>query len=170
MGGTLGGPIKQNRMFFFGAFQYARNRQRPSDSQTFVPTQAMLNGDFTQIASAACNNGTALNLPAPFVNNQVESRALQPDRDAHRRAAAGRRPIRADAATYAVPDNNDEQQIVGRVDWQATDDQRIFGRYYIANYDRAAGYEGTQPAAVARAAASASTTACRRSRSATTTC
>jgi outer membrane receptor protein involved in Fe transport len=46
-------------------------------------------------------------------------------------------------ATYAVPDNNDEQQIVGRVDWQATDDQRIFGRYYIANYDRAAGYEGT---------------------------
>ena len=32
MGGTLGGPIKQNRMFFFGAFQYARNRQRPSDT------------------------------------------------------------------------------------------------------------------------------------------
>jgi outer membrane receptor protein involved in Fe transport len=142
MGGTLGGPIKQNRMFFFGAFQYARNRQRPSDSQTFVPTQAMLNGDFTQIASAACNNGTALNLPQPFVNNQVNPALFNPIS----MRIVGLLPVATDPcgrATYAVPDNNDEQQIVGRVDWQATDDQRIFGRYYIANYDRAAGYEGT---------------------------
>ena len=46
--------------------------------------------------------------------------------------------------TYAVPDNNDEQQIVGRLDWQATQAiSGIFGRYYVANYDRSPGYEGT---------------------------
>ena len=42
MGGTVGGPIKQNRLFFFGGLQYSRNRQRPSDAQSFVPTAAML--------------------------------------------------------------------------------------------------------------------------------
>jgi outer membrane receptor protein involved in Fe transport len=99
-------------------------------------------GDFTQIASAACNNGTALNLPTPFVNNRVDPSAFNP---------IGMRivnllPTSTDPCgriTYAVPDNNDEQQIVGRVDWQATADQRFFGRYYVANYDRKPGYEGT---------------------------
>ena len=45
--------------------------------------------------------------------------------------------------TYTVPDNNDEQQVVSRLDWQASSDQRIFGRYFVANFDRAPGYEGT---------------------------
>jgi outer membrane receptor protein involved in Fe transport len=42
-----------------------------------------------------------------------------------------------------VPDNNDEQQGVMRLDFQATQNQRLFGRYFIANYDRAPAYEGT---------------------------
>lgn len=29
-----------------------------------------------------------------------------------------------------------------RLDWQATDKMRFFGRYYIANYDRAPGFDG----------------------------
>ena len=103
MGGTLGGPIKQNRMFFFGAFQYARNRQRPSDSQTFVPTAAMLNGDFTQIASAACNNGTALTLPPPFVDNRVNPALFNPIGDAHRRDCCRSRPIPAAASPTPCP-------------------------------------------------------------------
>jgi Carboxypeptidase regulatory-like domain len=142
MGGTLGGPLKQNQLFFFGGFQYSRNRQRPSDAQAFVPTQAMLNGDFTQIASAACNNGTALNLPAPFVGNRVSPTLFNPISS----RIVSLLPVSTDPCgriTYGVADNNDEQQIVGRLDWQATQDQRVFGRYYVANYDRSPGFDGT---------------------------
>lgn len=142
MGGTLGGPLKQNRLFFFGGLQYSRNRQRPSDAQAFVPTQAMLAGDFTQVASAACNAGTALTLPAPFVNNQVNPALFNPIA----RRITSLLPVATDPCgrtTYGVADNNDEQQIVGRLDWQASQAQRIFGRYYVANYDRSPGYDGT---------------------------
>src|SRR5687768_1963547 len=64
-GGTFGGPIATDRLFFFGAYQGTRTDERPSDDVRFVPTPAMLAGDFTQIASAACRTAGALTLPAP---------------------------------------------------------------------------------------------------------
>src|SRR5213078_698597 len=56
-GGTLGGPVIQNKLFFFGAYQATRIRQAPLDTLAFVPTAAMLAGDFTAFASADCNGG-----------------------------------------------------------------------------------------------------------------
>ena len=141
MGGTLGGPLLQNRLFFFGGLQYSRNRQRPNDAQAFVPTAAMLQGDFTQVASAACNNGTALTLPAPFVGNRIAPSQFNPIS----MRIVSLLPVATDPCgrtTYGVGDNNDEQQIVGRLDWQATQKQRFFGRYYVANFDRAPGFDG----------------------------
>jgi len=140
-GGTMGGPIRQNRMFFFGAVQATRNRQRPSDSTAFVPTAAMRAGDFTQVASAECNAGRALTLPTPFVNNQVSPTLFDPIA----MKIVNKLPVATDPCgrvTFAVPDNNDEQQSVARFDWQATRDQRVFGRYYVANYDRAPAFDG----------------------------
>lgn len=140
-GGTIGGPIRESRMFFFGALQVSRNRQRPADSTAFVPTAAMRAGDFTTVASAACA-GTNLTLPAPFVNNRVDPALFSPVA----RRLLDKLPVSTDPCgriTYAVPDNNDEQQTVARVDWQATGSQRLFGRYFIANYDRAPAYDGT---------------------------
>ncbi len=141
-GGTVGGPIKANRVFFFGALQVTRNRQRPSDSTTFVPTAAMRAGDFTQVASAECNAGRALTLPLPFVDNRVSPSLFHPIAV----KILNLLPVATDPCgriTYAIPDNNDEQQTVARLDWQATSKQRFFGRYYIANYDRAPAYNGS---------------------------
>lgn len=140
-GGTLGGPVRHNQMFFFGALQISRNRQRPSDSTAFVPTAAMRAGDFTAVASPECNGGRALTLGAPFVNNRVNPALFHPIA----MKIVDMLPVASDPCgriTYAVPDNNDEQQVVGRLDWQATRDQRFFGRYYLANYDRAPAFDG----------------------------
>src|ERR1051326_2701103 len=56
-GGTVGGPIMKNRLFFFGGYQGTPIRSDPADVVTYVPTAAMVAGDFTALASPACNGG-----------------------------------------------------------------------------------------------------------------
>lgn len=45
-GGVVGGPVIKNKTFYFGAFQGFRFRS-PARQYFYVPTQAMLNGDFS---------------------------------------------------------------------------------------------------------------------------
>ncbi|MPY89382.1 MAG: hypothetical protein GEU99_15825 [Luteitalea sp.] len=47
MGGTVGGPIKQNKLFFFGSWEGNRERNSRFDRYT-VPTERMRNGDFRE--------------------------------------------------------------------------------------------------------------------------
>src|SRR6476659_10580129 len=56
-GGTLGGPIVPNKTFFFGAYQGRVEHSNPPTAISYVPTQAMLKGDFSAITSPACNGG-----------------------------------------------------------------------------------------------------------------
>jgi hypothetical protein len=48
-GGTIGGPILRNKLFFFGGFQYTSNSQNPTASSSIIPTPRMLAGDFSEI-------------------------------------------------------------------------------------------------------------------------
>ena len=53
-GGTIGGPIIKNKLFFFAGQQTTIERSTPGQSFGFIPTAQMLAGDFTTIASAQC--------------------------------------------------------------------------------------------------------------------
>ena len=79
-GGVLGGPIVTNRMFFFGGYQGTRATQTPADIVTFIPTAAMLSGDFSIVASERCRAQGNLTLPAAlgFVNNRIDPALLSP--------------------------------------------------------------------------------------------
>ncbi len=49
-GGTVGGPIVRNKLFYFGSWEHLRDRR--GTNQTFgVPTAAMRNGDFSEVAA-----------------------------------------------------------------------------------------------------------------------
>jgi hypothetical protein len=138
-GGTLGGPIVQNKLFFFGAYQGTATRQTPSANIAFVPTAAMMAGDFTAFASPACNGGRQVTLRAPFVNNQISPAAFSP-------AAvnlAKRLPATTDPCgqvTYGTKDDNNEGQAVGRGDYQLSANHQMFGRYMATFFHQEAAY------------------------------
>src|SRR5262245_37877267 len=72
-GGTLGGPIVHNKLFFFGGYQGTKTRSdQVGETTRFVPTTATLAGDWTTFASPACNAGRQIMLRAPFVNNRID--------------------------------------------------------------------------------------------------
>jgi hypothetical protein len=51
----------KDKLFFFGAYQGTVLRQRPTSNIEYVPTAAMLAGDFTT-SLAACNGGRQVTL------------------------------------------------------------------------------------------------------------
>src|SRR5262249_30244685 len=48
-GGTLGGPIRRNQMFFFMAYDGYRDRRQTPSSFASIPTLAERNGDFSAL-------------------------------------------------------------------------------------------------------------------------
>jgi hypothetical protein len=87
-GGTLGGPVKKNRLFFFGSFE---GYKRDQSLFTFfsVPDAALRSGDFSRAVVSASNaaqqviynpltgsaNGTGRQ---PFANNQIPANLIDP--------------------------------------------------------------------------------------------
>ena len=106
-GGTLGGPIVQGKLFYFGGYQATRVNVTPTSFFQFVPTPAMLAGDFTAFTSPACNAGRTIALRAPFVNNTVSPSQFSAGRAEPRGAAAEAdqrlRPDRSSIARRRAP-------------------------------------------------------------------
>ena len=75
---TLGGPIRKNRMFFFGAFDGYRDRRQTPSALTSIPTLAERNGDFSALPVLIYDprttrpnpNGTGF-VRDPFPNNVI---------------------------------------------------------------------------------------------------
>ncbi len=131
-GGTIGGPIAQNKLFFFGGYQGTILVQDPADTRSFVPTAAMMSGDFTEYAGAGCNR-RAVTLDAPFVDNRIDPALFSP-------AAvnlSGRILRSTDPCgeiTYGQREDIDLAQVVTRVDYEINDAHSMFGRF-LYDYD-----------------------------------
>src|SRR5205823_927925 len=74
-GGTIGGPIRRDKLFFFGGYQGTTIRQA-LPTTTIVPTAQVMAGDWSNFVSAGCNGGTAKTLRGGAVNNLTNSSAV----------------------------------------------------------------------------------------------
>ncbi|HYK61337.1 MAG TPA: TonB-dependent receptor, partial [Bryobacteraceae bacterium] len=149
-GGTAGGKIIRDKLFFFGGYQGTINRSNPPQMTTFIPTQAMLKGDFSAIAGPVCTStasGRQLTNPlannAPFPGNQIPVSMLNPIAV---KVASSYLPISAadqcGKITYGIPITGDEQQFIGRIDFVHTEKHSIYGRYFADAYKNPATYDG----------------------------
>ena len=142
-GGVIGGPIKKDKLFAFLGWQDTIQKSTPPQTIAYTPTQAMLNGDFTAIASPACNTGKQITLPASlgFVNNTISPSRL----NSSALIIDQRLPISTDPCgkvTFGLLANPTENLGVARVDYQISDKQTFFGRLTIANQDQPTTYDG----------------------------
>lgn len=136
-GGTIGGPIQKDKLFFFAGWQDTIQRSTVP-AQTSLPTDAMLAGDFTAYQA---NCDPLLNLGAPFSGNKVNpadySQVIVALESHLPHAASATNPC--GIYNYASPVNFGENQGLLRIDYRQSDKNTIFGRYFVTNWSQPPG-------------------------------
>ena len=145
-GGTLGGKIIRDKLFFFGGFQQSNIRQDPSSSSAFVPTAAALAGDFSALDGPGCQaNGVARVVKDPTTGLPLPNNKINPARfDPAALALAKYLPQTSDPCgkvAYGIPIQSNESQYVGRVDWNINTKHVLYGRYLLDGYTLAAFFD-----------------------------
>src|SRR3954447_6333844 len=128
-GGTLGGPIKKDKLFFFFAYQGTRLRSDPQLNLQYLPTTAMRVGNFS--ATKAIRDPLTANL---FPGNQIPSDRLNPVTQAFLKYLPD--PGTADGSRYTgYPIINNQIEYTGKVDWTFRQ-HRLSGRFFYARFDQ----------------------------------
>lgn len=145
-GGTFGGRIIRDKLFFFGGYQGSLIRQDPSSSSAFVPTAASLTGDFSLLDGAGCQSkGVARAIIDPTNGQPFPGSQVSPTRfDPASVALSKYLPQSADACgrvSYGIPVQSHDGQYVGRVDWNISGKHILYGRYLLDRYTLAAFFD-----------------------------
>lgn len=140
-GGTIGGRIIKDKLFFFGSYQGTRLIGTVQPQFAYLPTESMLSGNWTAIASPACNGGRQLTLKAPFVNNQISPSMFSPVSVAI--MESGQLPIATNPCgqvEFGIKPVTNEDLTVDKVDYQMSEKNSMFARYEYAHLLDPSGY------------------------------
>ncbi len=131
-GGALGGPIKKDRLFFFGTYQGTRLRNVSLANTATVLSDAQRQGDFSSVSRQLVDPITK----QPFQGNMIPASRLDPI--SVKLLNYIPHSTRPDSLIlYDLPQIDNEDQVMGRVDYNLTK-HRLYGRYFFSEYTRAA--------------------------------
>ncbi len=145
-GGTVGGPIKKDKLFFFVDYQGSRYDQPGTTSGFTVLTAAERTGDFSALCTSGFANGLCRTATQqlynpytgtsttrqPFLNNQIPASLFSPLATKILSSSLYPAPINGNLVnnsintthTYTNGDQGD-----AKVDWAPTDKDHVYGRY-----------------------------------------
>jgi hypothetical protein len=134
-GGTVGGPIKKDKLFFFGGYQGTTIRQT-TPANAIVPTAAQLNGDFTCFAAGSLKSGLINNIPGTATtvlpgNHLDPSQFIGPSvfiAKAYINNLGGLPVGPCGQVNYQNLTHENDHQFVGKGDYQINDKQSAFIR------------------------------------------
>jgi outer membrane receptor protein involved in Fe transport len=130
-GGALGGPIKKDRLFFFGTYQGTRLRNVALANTATVLSNAQRQGNFSDVSRQLVDPITK----QPFPGNIIPTSRIDPVAAKFLQYVPS--STRPDSLiTYDLPQVDNENQVMGRVDYNLTK-HRFYGRYFFSEYTHA---------------------------------
>ena len=129
-GGSLGGPIVKDKLFFFGTYQGTQTRNISTGNNTFVLTSAQRAGDFSGLSRQLVD---PLN-KQPIAGNRIPASRVDP-------VTAKLLPLIPISSasdgflTFDRPLKESENQFMGRVDYNLTA-HRLYSRYFYSKLPR----------------------------------
>jgi hypothetical protein len=141
-GFTLSGPLlvpgtgfnrNRDRVFFFLGFEYFRQRIDTGWTKSWVPTQAMRDGDFSEAASLGLTGGYVNTVPVGFEAGRVPSSQWDPG--GHVLLGLfplpNADPLLTGGYNYVanIPTDQNGSQALARVDASLSDATKLYARY-----------------------------------------
>ncbi len=145
-GGTIGGPIRKDKTFFFAGYQGTTLRNVTNGLNKFAPTNAERTGDFSAFLNAndpanSLSKRVVINDPLtgqPFPGNIIPLSRFDP-------AAIGTMKFLPQIGGtgqvfYSSPLHQNFNEWLGRIDHNISDKDRLSARYYYDRFSNASVY------------------------------
>ena len=130
-GGSVGGPIQKDHLFYFGTYQGTRTQSASAEDISFVPTAAERTGNFSALGVQLVDPATGL----PFAGNQIPASRLS----SVSQYFLNDIPLPngpGNQITYLGPSQHqDDDQFMTKVDYVRGKHQ-ISGRYFFTNFNQ----------------------------------
>jgi len=132
-GGSVGGPIVKDNLFYFGTYQGTRIRSKAAGRVAFVPTAAERAGDFSSLPRQLVDPVTR----QPFPNNQIPQDRISPAAKFFLNSIPLPNRGGRELSFTGTEQREVENQFMIKADYRRGQHQ-LSGRYFFTDFDRPA--------------------------------